>query len=156
MKKIDFDTKRKELFKKRNAIARANEKNRQEKMKSKSAFLERNNLKKEENKKAFKMKDSLTKLNFEQKKIQFKSNKVLFSKTNEDINRIIYDLNGYQLVSDPEKLSFSLDNNELIVNGVKQPAEIHQKLKGKYIQKPGDRFNYSKTGKTTSITINRD
>lgn len=77
-------------------------------------------------------------------------------KSNDDISRIISDLNNRKLVSDEDNLSFSLTNNELIVNGTKQPAEIHQQFKEKYIQNSGDRFNYSKKGNTTSITINKE
>lgn len=77
-------------------------------------------------------------------------------KSNDDISRIISDLNNRKLVSDEDNLSFSLTNNELIVNGTKQPAEIHQQFKEKYLQNSGDRFNYSKKGNTTSITINKE
>jgi hypothetical protein len=77
-------------------------------------------------------------------------------RTNDDVSRIIADLGNRNLVTDENDLSFSLSDKELVVNGKKQPAEIHQQFKEKYIQKKGDRFKYSKKGNSTSITINKD
>src|SRR5215203_6920 len=76
--------------------------------------------------------------------------------SNNEINSIISDLFQDKVVADSERLSFSLNNNELIVNGTRQPKELHQSLKKKYLRSPGDHFNYSKNGGTTNITINKD
>jgi hypothetical protein len=59
-------------------------------------------------------------------------------------------------VKDENDLSFSLNDKELVVNGKKQPDQIHQQFKEKYIQNKSDRFIYSKKGNSTSITINKE
>ncbi len=76
--------------------------------------------------------------------------------SNNEINSIISDLFQDKVVADSERLSFSLNNNELIVNGTRQPKELHQSLKKKYLRSPGDHFNYSKSGGTTTTSINKD
>ena len=75
---------------------------------------------------------------------------------NDDVIRIIADLGEQNLVKDENNLSFSLNDKELVVDGKKQPAEIHQQFKEKYIQNNRDRFIYSKKGNSTSITINKE
>jgi bla regulator protein blaR1 len=76
-------------------------------------------------------------------------------KINEDISRIIGDLGNQNLVKDENQLSFRLSDKELVVDGKKQPDEIHQQFKEKYIHNNGDSFIYSKKGNSTSITINK-
>jgi hypothetical protein len=159
LKKANMAVKRKELFDRKTAIARANQKERNEKMELKNESLRQRNLKKAEARKLSEQKNEIKKREANQKKAEVVQKQKLFRedrKTNDDVSRIISDLSNRKLVSDPENLSFSLTNNELIVNGTKQPAEIHRQFKDKYIQKSGDRFNYSKKGNTTSITINRE
>ncbi|HWJ30458.1 MAG TPA: hypothetical protein VNS32_28250, partial [Flavisolibacter sp.] len=146
-----------------------------QKIELKKELQNENNLKREENRKLYEQKNELRKAEYNQKKAAILQNEKLFDqkkaivmqnekllkqgivlgKGNDDISRILSDLNNQNLVPDPENLSFSLTNNELIVNGTKQPAEIHQRFKEKYIQKSGDRFNYSRKGNTTSITISK-
>jgi len=46
---------------------------------------------------------------------------------------VIEELAQAGLVKDKDDLSFKLGDDELIVNGVKQPADLHQKLKAKYL-----------------------
>lgn len=46
---------------------------------------------------------------------------------------VIEELANAGLVKDKNDLSFKLGDDELIVNGVKQSAELHQKLKAKYL-----------------------
>jgi bla regulator protein blaR1 len=75
---------------------------------------------------------------------------------NDDVSRIISDLGDRNLVKDENDLSFSLSDKELVVDGKKQPSEIHQEFKEKYIENSSDRFIYSKKGNSTSITINKD
>lgn len=65
-------------------------------------------------------------------------------------------INNQNIISNTENLSFRLSNDELIVNGKMQTAEVQRQFKEKYIQKNGDRLSYSKKGNTTSITINKD
>ena len=95
------------------------------------------------------LKDSLVRKNV---RMQYASR----LRSNEEIGQIIRDLSVNNLVSNQDDLSFSLDAKELVVNGQKQPADMHQKLKEKYIAKPGDHFSYSKKGGNTSININKN
>jgi beta-lactamase regulating signal transducer with metallopeptidase domain len=59
------------------------------------------------------------------------------------------------VVKDKEDLSFKLGDDELIVNGVKQPADFHQRLKEKYLKAEGGKtsemyYNYNgRTGYST-------
>jgi beta-lactamase regulating signal transducer with metallopeptidase domain len=76
--------------------------------------------------------------------------------SNGDIPSIISDLYQNKVITSEDPLSFTLNNKELVVNGKKQPAELHQKLKSRYIRKPGDFFNYVHQGGTTSSTIKKD
>lgn len=60
---------------------------------------------------------------------------------------IINELSSAGLVKDKENLSYKLSNDELIVNGAKQSADLHQKLKAKYLKDLGDKkfelmYNY--------------
>lgn len=69
---------------------------------------------------------------------------------------LIGELTTAGLVKDTESLSYKLGQDELIVNGVKQPADFHQKLKAKYLKDLGDKkpelfYNFKgKTGYSTS------
>src|SRR4029077_10361580 len=55
------------------------------------------------------------------------------------IDPIIQDMVEQKIIPEhQEELSFELNNNSLIVNGKKQPAEIHERFKNKYIKKNGD------------------
>lgn len=61
---------------------------------------------------------------------------------------VIEELAGAGLVKDKDELSFKLSDDELIVNGEKQSAELHQKLKAKYLNDGGDQkstmyYNYN-------------
>ena len=76
--------------------------------------------------------------------------------SNNEIQAIIADLSDNNLVSDKENLSFRLDSRELLVNGSRQPAELHQVLKEKYLHGSDDLFDYSRKGTSTTITINKE
>jgi len=61
---------------------------------------------------------------------------------------VIEELAGAGLVKDKDELSFKLSDDELIVNGEKQSADLHQKLKAKYLNDGGDKkstmyYNYN-------------
>jgi chromosome segregation ATPase len=99
--------------------------------------------------------DSLRKLESLHRRTSSSLNR-LNNGTNDEVNSIIADLARNKLITDNQPLSFSLNNNELIVNGAKQPADMHRSLKEKYVHSPGDNFSYSKNGGTTTITINKD
>lgn len=89
-------------------------------------------------------------------KIEVARNKKLYAGNNGEINSIINELTKNNVITTSDALSFSLNNKELIVNGKKQPANLHQSFKEKHIQKPGDYIRYSKKGGSTNITINKE
>ena len=156
LKKAEMASKHKELSEKRAAMAKDNGE-RIKKMEWRRDSL--HNFKKAEARKMVEQKNELKKREYNAKRAEIAQKQKPFRegrKTNDDVSRIISDLNNQKLVADPDNFSFSLNNKELIVNGKKQPAEIYQQFKEKYIQNSGDRFNYSKKGSTTNITINRD
>jgi bla regulator protein blaR1 len=95
---------------------------------------------------------------YEQRKAEMIQTKKMYRKgrINDDVTRIIDDLNDQNLVKDETNLSFSLSDKELVVDGKRQPSEIHQQFKEKYIENSSDRFIYSKKGNATSITINKE
>lgn len=74
----------------------------------------------------------------------------------DDIRRIIADLNHQRLVTGTDTLSFTLNDNELVINGKRQSSEIHRQFKEKYLHNNNDRFIYSRKGNQTSITINKE
>lgn len=61
---------------------------------------------------------------------------------------VIEELAGAGLVKDKDNLSFKLSDDELIVNGEKQSAELHQKLKAKYLD--------NEAGKRSTMYYNYD
>jgi bla regulator protein BlaR1 len=68
---------------------------------------------------------------------------------------IIDELMREHRIGNKEFLTFSLDNNNLIVNGVQQPQDIFQHFRQKFIGDPGDRIYYSRTrGGHESVSIN--
>ena len=62
---------------------------------------------------------------------------------NPYIIRIIADLVENRLIDHVDKLSFTLDADGLIVNGLKQPEDIYVKYRSKYIRHTKDHFIYS-------------
>lgn len=54
------------------------------------------------------------------------------------LNRnILTDIEKEGILSEERVLSYRLNDDELVVNGVKQPESLHQKLKSKYVTCPG-------------------
>jgi len=79
--------------------------------------------------------------------VEKKENLVLLSQmdyglkqTPSEINEIINDLATAGVIDDSTNLSFTLNNDELIVNGKKQSAELHEKLRKKYILHKKDHY----------------
>jgi hypothetical protein len=95
---------------------------------------------------------------YEQRKAEMIQSKKLYrpGRMNDAVCSIIADLSDQNLIRDENDLSFSLNDKELVVDGKKQAAEIHQQFKEKYIENSSDRFIYSKKGNATSITINKE
>jgi vacuolar-type H+-ATPase subunit I/STV1 len=52
---------------------------------------------------------------------------------NKVLDKIISDLKAEGIIKNSNNLSFKLSNREFIVNGKRQPAEIYNKLKAKYV-----------------------
>jgi len=59
-------------------------------------------------------------------------------------NQLIND----HLIKDKSNYTFKITNDELYIDGVKQPDEVHKRIVEKYL-KPGDTINYTRTNKTT-------
>lgn len=60
------------------------------------------------------------------------------------VNAIVEDLIAEKVIKDKKDLrSFSLNSDELIVNGVKQPEAIHRKFKEKYVKDKDWNFNFN-------------
>ncbi|MFL5740019.1 MAG: M56 family metallopeptidase [Flavisolibacter sp.] len=78
------------------------------------------------------------------------------TETNDEVDQIISDLLQNQLIKNTDPLSFQLSDQELTVNGKKQPSNIHQIFKDRYIHNKSDLFNYSRKGGSKSVTINRN
>ena len=89
-------------------------------------------------------------------RLEVARNKKLYAGNNSEINSIINELTKNNVITTSDALSFSLNNKELIVNGKKQPANLHQSFKEKYIPKPGDYIRYSKKGSSINVTINKE
>jgi bla regulator protein blaR1 len=65
-------------------------------------------------------------------------------RTNNPLTRnIIRDLQAGHIVDHLDKLSFTLDADQLIVNGARQPDNIYQQFKAKYIHRETDHYIYS-------------
>ena len=158
LKKADMQMKQKEAREKRE-LSKVKQKDRKAEMKSRNETARKQNLKRVEDRKLLAKKNELKKRDSDKKRVEVaRKQKAVTAgkKSNDEVGRIIADLNSRNLVSDSDNLSFSLTNKELVVNGRKQPAEIHQQFREKYIQNNGDLFRYSKNGSKTNITINRD
>jgi bla regulator protein blaR1 len=69
---------------------------------------------------------------------------------------IIKDLMNEKIVTGDQQISFSLNSKELIVNGVKQSAELLAKLKEKYIKGPNDHVIYSHSGSKSGNSSHED
>jgi hypothetical protein len=65
-------------------------------------------------------------------------------------------LKAVNIIKGKEGTTFNLTNNELLVNGVKQPDQLHQQLRQKYIYKAGDFINFYSDGKRTDIGTHRE
>jgi len=61
----------------------------------------------------------------------------------DNSNKIIIQLLNDGLISNTTKLSFSLDKNNLIVNGVKQSKSLHAKYRSKYLEGNSHLLSYA-------------
>ena len=69
------------------------------------------------------------------------------------LDPIIADLKEDKLLGDADAFSFELDKDKLIVNGKKQPSEIHARYKDRYIKNPKNQYKYSQKEGTRSSTV---
>jgi bla regulator protein blaR1 len=155
-RKIEMEGRKKEYMEKRKALMKENE----EKRAQKGAEKKQLRAKYDQNKKLFtqkkqEMRDSLRLKEVLLRKYALSEGRAGAGGNNE-VRSIISDLMAKGVITGTETLSFDLDDQELKVNGVKQPSSLHQSLKEKYLNKPGDHYNYSKNGGTTSITISKE
>lgn len=73
------------------------------------------------------------------------------------IDPIIQDMVEQKIIPEhQEELSFELNNSSFIVNGKKQPTEIHERFRKKYLKKKGDYFKFSRRNGHSSTSINLD
>ncbi len=77
-------------------------------------------------------------------------------RANKYISHIIDDLFEKGIITEENKLSFLLDNEQLTVNGVKQPDNVFQFFKQKYIRHAGDHFSYERHGSSVITSIKTD
>ena len=91
-----------------------------------------------------------------QKKLVAESRLFGQANSNDVISDIIDDLSAAGIDVDRNKLSFKLNNDELIVNGKQQDSGLHQKLRSKYINNKKDHFIYKTDGHSTSTDINNE
>ncbi|WP_316794937.1 M56 family metallopeptidase [Pedobacter agri] len=75
--------------------------------------------------------------------------KVSGSYTVNDGNKISAELLKDGLISNTKTLSFSLDKNNLIINGVKQKESIHKKYSEKYLENANQSMSYVRVDKVT-------
>jgi bla regulator protein BlaR1 len=61
------------------------------------------------------------------------------------VNEIANDLLKENLIKDKNNFSFKISNDQLIIDGVTQPEEIHRKIIEKYVKTPGDKVDLSYT-----------
>jgi len=66
---------------------------------------------------------------------------------------VINDLKKNKIIDSDDPLSFSLDKDKLIVNGVQQPEDLFRLFKAKYIHNPKDHFVYMRDGASVSVGV---
>ena len=92
--------------------------------------------------------DSMTKFNFDLN--------INAGHFNDDVSAILHFLERNDVIAAKDVKDFTLNENELIVNGKKQASSLHEQLKEKYIKSKGDHIIYSNAGGSKSITIRRN
>ena len=72
-------------------------------------------------------------------------NRVAFEKLQSEL---ITDLKAEGIIKGKSDFSYKLNNEELVVNGIKQSAAVHQKFKNKYVKESGWEIMYNTNGRT--------
>ncbi len=85
------------------------------------------------------------------KRSSFNLHKSFLVKSNPVAGEIADRLKEENIVQDRSNMSFKLTNDELIVNGIKQPDDVQKKIIEKYLKGPDDKFSlsYSTKSKTS-------
>ena len=76
--------------------------------------------------------------------------------SHQQIENILELLKRNNIIKGKDGTKFKLNNEELLVNGIRQSAEIQQLLKQKYIYKSGDYYTFSSSRGSTDITVHRE
>ncbi len=75
---------------------------------------------------------------------------------NKTVNEIISVLEDANIITDEDNVSFSLNNSELIVNGVKQPDALQARLKKQYFKSATDYIKYKAKKRNNGKEISTD
>jgi len=75
---------------------------------------------------------------------------------NKTVNKIISVLEDANIITDEDNVSFSLNNSELIVNGVKQPDALQVRLKKEYFKSATDYIKYKAKKRNNGKEISTD
>lgn len=84
------------------------------------------------------------------KRSSFNLHKSFLVKSNPVAGEIADRLKEENIVQDRSNMSFKLTNDELIVNGVKQPDDVQKKIIEKYLKGTDDKFSLSYSTKAQS------
>jgi beta-lactamase regulating signal transducer with metallopeptidase domain len=76
-----------------------------------------------------------------------------FHGSNYELSQIIAELGESGVVKDEKNFSFTLDDNELTVDGKKQSADLHDSLRKKHIKHKKDYFKYKAKDNSRSTDI---
>jgi bla regulator protein blaR1 len=77
-------------------------------------------------------------------------------RTNGEIDLIVSELLNQKIITSREQVAFTLTNDQLVVNGKKQDAEVQQRLKERIKLGSGDSYQYKREGNSTTTTIVRN
>jgi hypothetical protein len=75
---------------------------------------------------------------------------------NDDVSAILNFLETNKVADAKDVKEFTLNEDELTVNGKKQASSLHQQLKEKYIRSKGDHIIFSNSGGSKTITIRKN
>ncbi|WP_428661671.1 M56 family metallopeptidase [Runella sp.] len=78
-------------------------------------------------------------------RVEAEKSRIAFQKKQDNL---INDLITEGVIKDRDNLSYKLNAEELIVNGVKQPAAVHQKLRSKYLENSSAEFTRNFNGRS--------
>ena len=80
--------------------------------------------------------------------------KFLSGGMNPTLGAILQDMKAQQMIADESRVSFTLREGELVIDGKVQPQNIYEVFRKKYLKSSGDRFSYFRDGNTTKTEVN--